>query len=171
MGIKPPNYQYCPFCGKKLNSIIEEGKNRKLCKSCRWTYYPHVASAVAAVVVQNGKTLMVRRKRKPYKNTWTFPAGFIDFGEHPLEALRREVKEETGLNVKKASFFHIMQAIDDLREPGHFVFFYKVETKAGKVETDKEENEEIEWIDINNPPRIGWKTHKYILKLLQKQNS
>jgi len=168
--IKPPNYQYCPFCGKKLSNIEEEERERKSCKSCRWTYYPHVASAVAAVVVRNGKTLMVKRKREPYKNTWMFPAGFIDFGEHPTETLRREMKEETGLDIREANLLEIQQSSDDPRQPGHFVFFYEVETKKGEIKTDKEENEEIDWIDINKLPRIGWKLHKHMFKLLQKRN-
>jgi len=100
--IKPPNYQFCPFCGKKLEIKDEEGEKRKFCSSCNWTYYPHVHSAVAAVIVSQGKALMVKRAREPFKDTWMFPAGFVDFGEHPLETLKREVKEETGLKVEKS---------------------------------------------------------------------
>jgi NADH pyrophosphatase NudC (nudix superfamily) len=85
LGVKPPNYKFCPFCREKLQRKNEEGKQRKYCIFCKWTYYPHVYSAVAAVIVKDSKMLMVKRARKPYKDTWMYPAGFVDFGEHPLE--------------------------------------------------------------------------------------
>lgn len=166
--IKPPNYQFCPFCGKKLEIRLEEEHKRKFCGLCKWTYYPHVAASVGAVIVKEGKVLMVKRKREPYKGTWMFPAGFVDYGEHPEETLAREIKEETGLKLRKAVFFKVMQSEDDSRSPGHFLFFYKVTVSGTKLETDKEENQGIGWFDLKNPPEIGWESHRFVIKFLQK---
>ena len=166
--IKPPNYQFCPFCGKKLEIKKEEERERKFCSSCNWTYYPHVAGSVCAIIIKKGKVLMVRRNRDPYKGTWMFPAGFIDYGEHPEETLAREIKEETGLKLKKATLFKVMQSEDDPRSPGHFLFFYKVTVSGTKLETDKDENQEIGWFDLENPPEIGWESHRFVIKFLQK---
>ena len=166
--IEPPRYQFCPFCGKKLDIKIEEGKERKFCSSCKWTYYPRVATAVAGVIVKKDKILLVKRNREPFKGSWMFPAGFVDFGEHPKEALVREIKEETGLRVMKSEFIDIFQAQDDYRNPGHFVFFYKVKVTGSKITTDKEENQDIAWFSIKNPPEISWKSHRYVMKLLKK---
>jgi len=102
--INPPNYQFCPFCGKKLKIKKEENKKRRFCPFCNWTYYPHVGGAVAAIIIKNKKVLLVKRKREPNKGTWMLPAGFIDFGEHPEETVKREIKEETGLKAKKFFF-------------------------------------------------------------------
>lgn len=162
--IKPPDYLFCPFCGERLKQRTEEDKKRKFCSSCNWTYYPHVGAAVAALIVREEKVLMVKRGRAPYKNTWVLPAGYIDFGEHPSEALRREVGEETGLEVKKANFLEVLQADDDPRSPGHFVFFYKVTTLGNEIKTDKEENLDIAWIDLKNLPEIGFKSHESVVK-------
>ncbi|MBU0708927.1 NUDIX hydrolase [Patescibacteria group bacterium] len=165
--IKPPDYKFCPFCGEKLQARVEEEQQRKFCPSCHWMYYPHVPSAVAAVIVRNGEVLMVKRGREPYRDTWMFPAGFIDFGEHPLDALSREVKEETGLKVDEATLVEISQTEDDPREPGHFCFFYRVTTSGGEIKTDEQENKAIAWFNLENPPEIGWKSHKHIMKQLQ----
>jgi len=167
--IKPPNYQFFPFCGRKLTIKKEEEKKRKFCPSCNWTYYPHVACAVAAVIVKGSKVLMVRRNREPYKSTWMLPAGFVDFGEHPEDTLSREIREETGLRLKKSKLLLIFQTGDDPRSPGHFCIFYKVVVSGTKLETDKDENQGIGWFDLRNPPKIGWKAHKYVIKLLQKE--
>lgn len=166
--INPPDYQFCPFCGKRLEIRIEEGKERKYCSSCGWTYYPRATQAAAAVIVKKGKVLLAQRKREPFKGTWMFPAGFTDFGEHPLETLKREVKEETGLELKKARLIDVNQVEGDSREPGHFVFFYEVEVSDGQLKNDDEENQEIAWFDIKNPPKIGFKNHQKIMKFLQK---
>lgn len=166
--IKPPNYHFCPFCGKKLQIRIEENKKRKYCPACNWTYYPHVAASVAAAIIREGKVLMVKRGREPYKNTWMFPAGFIDFGEHPLETLKREIKEETGLKLVRAKLMKVMQSADDPRSPGHFLFFYRVEVEGKKLKTEKAENTEIGWKEIKKPLKIGWQSHKYMFDLLRK---
>lgn len=166
--IKPPDYKFCPFCSRRLQTRPYEGHKIKFCPVCRWTYYPHVAASVAAVIIKNGQALMVQRKREPYKSTWMFPAGFIEFGEHPLETLAREVKEETGLKVKKAILIKIFQSDDDPRSLGHFMLFYKVTTLGVKIKTDQEENIGIAWFDLKKPPEIGWHAHQQILKLLQK---
>lgn len=167
--IEPPNYQFCPFCGKKLEIKLEENRERKFCSSCKWTYYPHVATTVAAVIIRNGKAIMVKRAREPYKNTWMFPAGFVDYGECPEETLAREIREETGLEIIKAILLRVVQIEDDPRSPGHFCLFYKVKVGGHKLKTDKEENQGIGWFDIKNPPEIGWESHQQVIKLLQKE--
>lgn len=166
--IKPPNYIFCPFCNKKLSTIKEkDGRKRKFCRFCQWAHYPHVAAGAAAIIVKGKKVLMVQRAMEPHKDTWMFPAGFIEYGEHPLDTLKREIKEETNLSIKKARLIEIFQSQEDSRSPGHFIFFYKATVSEGKLKTDKE-NKGIAWVDIKNPPKIGFKTHKYIMRLLQR---
>lgn len=114
---------------------------------------------------------MVKRNRPPYKGTWMFPAGFVDYGEHPEETIRREVQEETGLKVTKTSFIGVWQVEDDPRARGHFIFFYNASVSEGDIATDLEENEEIAWQDIGHPPVIGWKRHQEVMKMLQKKRA
>lgn len=44
--------------------------------------------------------MLIKRATEPYQGDWDIPGGFIDFGEHPEEAAKREVYEETGLRVR-----------------------------------------------------------------------
>src|SRR5712692_10372883 len=96
---KPPPYRFCPFCGCRLSVKTEEGKRRSYCGPCSWTYYPRAAMSVSAIIAKRDRVLLVKRRRDPFKGTWMFPAGFVDYGEHPVESVKREVKEETGLEV------------------------------------------------------------------------
>ena len=53
--------------------------------------------AVSAGIFRDGKILLVRRAREPSKGVYTFPGGRVEFGESLVEAVAREVREETGL--------------------------------------------------------------------------
>ena len=167
---KPPNYRFCPFCGRPLETMKDDGRTMSHCYSCNWTYYPHVASSAAAIIVRKNKVLMVRRARAPYVNTWMFPAGFVNFGEHPKETLEREVCEETGLKVRHATLIEVLQCEDDPRSPGHFQFFYKTIVCGTVKNLDDSENSSICWFDIANPPKIGWETHQIMMQRLQTAN-
>ncbi|PIU73066.1 hypothetical protein COS78_04000 [Candidatus Shapirobacteria bacterium CG06_land_8_20_14_3_00_40_12] len=162
--INAPNYLYCPFCKSQLAQREDEEIIRKYCPKCLWVYYPQAFDSVAAVITRNGKMLMVKRIREPFKNSWMFPGGFIEFGEHPEDTLKREVKEECGLKILQSKLIEVVQTSDDFRAPGNLVFFYKVKTSGRKIKTDNEENSDIRWFGIKKAPKIGWKSQKYILK-------
>lgn len=167
--MKPPNYLFCPFCGKKLLIKKEEIYERKYCSTCNWTYYPQVFTSVAAVIYKNDKLLMVKRGRQPHINTWMFPGGFVEYGENPKITLKREVEEETGLKFIKADFIDIVDNKDDYRAPGNLIMFFKVKTSGNKVKTDLKENLDIAWFDYQKPPKIGFKSHLSIFNLLCKK--
>ncbi len=52
----------------------------------------------------DGRVLLVRRRHEPFAGYWDLPGGFLDEGEHPLDGIRRELKEETGLDVAPGDF-------------------------------------------------------------------
>jgi len=60
----------------------------------------HPLPAVAAVIIQDGKILLVRRGVEPSRDKWSIPGGSIEWGEPMMEAVKREVREETGLEVE-----------------------------------------------------------------------
>jgi ADP-ribose pyrophosphatase YjhB (NUDIX family) len=113
---------------------------------------------------------MVKRRREPFKGTWMFPSGFVEFGEHPEESAAREVLEETGLKTVRLDLINVFQSEDDPRLLGHFVFFYRVETIGDSIRTDNEENEGIDWFDPIIPPEVAWKWHKHVLNQLALDN-
>ena len=75
---------------------------------------------VDAVIVQDGKIVLIRRRREPFRGQYALPGGFVKYGETVEAALRREVLEETGLVVQIESLVGIYS--DPRRDPrGHVV--------------------------------------------------
>lgn len=60
----------------------------------------HPIPGVGVAVIDSGRVLVVRKDRGPWKDKWAVPGGKIELGERTVDAAVREVKEETGLDVR-----------------------------------------------------------------------
>jgi 8-oxo-dGTP diphosphatase len=67
--------------------------------------------AVGAIVVHDGALLMVQRAQEPARGLWSIPGGRVENGEYLADALRREVKEETNLDVEVGDLIGIAEII------------------------------------------------------------
>ena len=88
--------RHCMACGAPLRTAREEGRQRRRCPRCGWTFYDNPAPAAVAIVEGIGGILLARRAAPPYQGTWDLPGGFLESGELPARALVRELREELG---------------------------------------------------------------------------
>ncbi len=91
--------RYCLRCGTPLVPRMKGGRLRPVCPACGWAFFPDPKVAVAVLIEQDDRVLLVRRVHPPEQGRWTLPAGFVDAGEDPVQAAIRECREETGLSV------------------------------------------------------------------------
>jgi ADP-ribose pyrophosphatase YjhB (NUDIX family) len=62
-------------------------------------YPAHPVVGVGAVVVRDGQALIVKRAHEPRKGEWSLPGGLLELGESLQDAVRREIREETSLDI------------------------------------------------------------------------
>ena len=99
------SYQFCPSCATTLALIeaAEDGgpKSRLRCPACRWTHWNNPTPVLAAIIEctdREGRVLLARNAAWPGR-MFALVTGFMEAGETPEEGVRREVAEETALEV------------------------------------------------------------------------
>jgi len=96
-------FKYCPKCGSSHFEIHNE--KSKHCADCGFTYYFNSSAATVAFILnRNHELLVCRRGKEPAKGTLDLSGGFIDMYETGEEGVKREVKEETGLEVIQTTY-------------------------------------------------------------------
>jgi ADP-ribose pyrophosphatase YjhB (NUDIX family) len=96
-------WRTCPVCGADVEPLDAGAKVE--CAACGYVQYAHSnVTASALVRDEAGRLLLTRRAYAPFEGKWDLPGGFLNEGEHPLDAIRRELREETGLEVEPGRF-------------------------------------------------------------------
>ena len=90
---------FCPRCGGRLEARIVQDRSRPVCVACDSVFWIDPKVAVAVLIPWHGGVLLGRRAIDPGMGLWSFPSGYVDRGEMLEAAARREVFEETGLDV------------------------------------------------------------------------
>ena len=93
---------HCVKCAQP--SLIKQGEKAYRCTLCGFVYFHNVAAGVSAIIVCNGKILLVERAQQPAKGKLDFPGGFVDYDESNEQALTRELLEELQLSIDNMQY-------------------------------------------------------------------
>src|SRR5437763_2223213 len=92
-------FRFCPKCGA-ARPAADVGANPLRCRACGFTFFFNPTVAAGAFLFDPAdRVLFIRRAAEPAKGALAVPGGFVDFEESIESALRREIKEEVGLDV------------------------------------------------------------------------
>jgi NAD+ diphosphatase len=97
------HFKHCPKCGQPLPDRAQP--NSVSCPACGFLHFFNPTVAVAAFVkAADGRILFIRRAKEPGKGRLAPPGGFVDFDETAEEALRREIREEVGVELESIRY-------------------------------------------------------------------
>jgi len=95
-------FRHCPRCGEETLSWPR--LHETVCRTCNFDFFLNVAAAVGVVIQVGDRLLLTRRLREPGAGLLDLPGGFIDPEESAEEGLRREVREELGLELDAVEY-------------------------------------------------------------------
>jgi 8-oxo-dGTP diphosphatase len=127
-------------------------------------YFADPKVAAAALVELDGKVLLVRRSIDPARGRWTLPAGFVDAGEDPAVAARRECLEETGLHVNISGLLTVLYGQEHSRG-AHIIIFYKAEIISGELKAG-DDVDRVEFFPRDDLPPLAFSTTRRVLGIL-----
>ena len=106
---------------------------------------------VDGVYVKNGKILLLKRNVEPFKNCWHLIGGHVDDGETLEEALKREFKEETNLNIKVGE--PLDKRLEKTADRTKIITTFKVSRASGKIKLNHK-SREYGWFNKTPTPSI-----------------
>jgi 8-oxo-dGTP diphosphatase len=157
---------FCPRCGTALVTEDRFGRLRPTCPACQWIYFPDPKVAVAALVCDRGKVLLVRRTNEPKRGMWTLPAGFVDAGEDPATAAERECREETGLIVRTTRLLDVIAGQVHARG-ADILIVYQAEINSGTLQPG-DDADRAQFFDPGDLPPLAFASTQTILDSWQE---
>lgn len=142
------NSRYCGRCGSML--IHKEDERAKQCSKCGSIFYPTIAP-VSIVGVENGDKLLLTKYSGRDYTRYALVAGFIEIGETPEQAVKREVMEEVGVKVKDIRYY--------ASQPwgvsgGLLMGYFATLDGSPEITLDTDELAEAVWLDIEEVEKL-----------------
>jgi ADP-ribose pyrophosphatase YjhB (NUDIX family) len=164
--VEAKDFKFCPWCASPLENRRLDGKMRPACTSCEYIWYKNPIPAAGAIIVVKNRLLLVKRKYPPGVGDWCIPAGFMEYNESAVKCCIREVKEETGLDIKIEKLFWNYKAGDDPRSMVVLIL-YLADVIGGDLKPG-DDAVETEYFDLEDlPSNIAFSAHRKAIKDLK----
>lgn len=161
-------YRFCPLCGSALVAREVENRRCMVCSSCEFVHYRNPVGASGAILVENGRVLLVQRNFEPHVGMWTLPAGFVEADEDAAGCAEREMKEETNLDIEIVRLFNVYSAFDDPRTAVLLVLY--LGKRIGGELRFGDDASDARFFDLNAlPADIAFRAHRTALSDIRKQ--
>ncbi len=132
---------------------------------------PIIATAAMCIIYDDGKGILLERRSD--NGLWCVPGGAIELGETLEEALAREVREETSLEISEPELFDVKASVHMIYPNQDEVYYtdvvYLVKNYSGTLKHD-EESTELKWFKIGELPEIMPTQNDYIQKFIRTIN-
>ncbi len=141
------SHQYCGACGAPTRPDASE--RSRTCPSCGLTCFPRLSPAII-VAVERGDEILLGRSRHFPPGIYSVLAGFVEPGESVEDAVRREVAEESGVEVGGVRYF----GSQPWPFPHSLMLGFQAEFRGGELRCGDAELEDVGWFRHDEMPRL-----------------
>lgn len=138
--------RYCGRCGAPMEDMDDRGRR---CVSCGNTSYPIICPAIIVAVERDGKLLLGHNSAFP-EGRYSILAGFVDLGESLEDTVRREIREEVGLELSDVEYF----GSQSWPFPRSLMVGFKARWARGDIQVDGVEIDHAGWFAPEELPEI-----------------
>ena len=141
------NHQYCSRCGTPTEARREE--RSRACPKCKYTTYPPISPAIM-VLITRGREILLARKPEWVPRRFSALAGFVEPGETLEDTVRRETREEVGVEIENLRYF----GSQPWPFPHSLMIAFTADYASGDVRPDGVEIEEARFFDVGQLPNL-----------------
>ena len=144
-------HQFCGRCGITVQPMPHE--RAKKCPRCDLTSYPRLSPAIIVSIErngQNGKEILLAHNQRHPAGFYSVLAGFVEPGESLEECVRREIREEVGIEVKNIRYF----GSQPWPFPNSLMIAFVAEYAAGEIILEEDELEDAGWYTPDALPPV-----------------
>jgi NAD+ diphosphatase len=141
------SHRFCGRCGHPTEDKTDE--RAKHCPACGLTNYPRLSPAIIVAVVKGNKLLLARNRR--FRSSfYSVLAGFVEPGETLEACVRREVREEVGLEIDNIRYF----GSQPWPFPNSLMMGFVADYAKGEIQVDSAELVEADWFPAHSLPQV-----------------
>jgi len=144
------DHLYCSRCGQPAAERNEEGA--QTCRSCGYVNFPRISPAIIVAVIKDNRILLAHSGRF-INNMYSVLAGYVEMGESLEECVKREVEEETGIEVKNIRYFGSQY----WAYSGALMVGFSAEYESGEIRLDDAEIDDAGWFPADDLPMLPGK--------------
>ena len=166
--------RHCPACGAVLPNAADAaavggtppgsgaGLPPVTCPACGADHWRNAKPCAGALVMRDGRLLLLRRNIEPWRGWWDIPGGFCDAEEHPMACAAREAREETGIAVEVTGYLGTwLDHYPGPDDPDHVVtlnaYYHAVAAAGAEVgDPDPHETSEVGWFTPDDLPEVAF---------------
>ena len=166
-----PAFRYCPLCATELELRPSDGPDpdRPACPNCEFVHYDNPSPTVQAWIDRDGSFLALRRAGDPYAGRWNLPGGFVEKDETGPEAIAREVREETGLEIEVERVIGVYKSRYGDGEDAVRIFdvAFLCRLTGGELDVADDESSEASWFPLDEFPEPAFAGERSALAALR----
>ncbi|MCL6611307.1 MAG: NUDIX domain-containing protein [Peptococcaceae bacterium] len=156
---------FCPKCGGGLGYVRHGPRQRLTCGRCGYIFYENPAVGVAAIVMDEKGRILLGRRTGTYRGLWCIPCGYVEYDEDVYEAVIREFKEETNLDIKVTGIFSVLSNFHnpELHTVG---IWFKAEVVGGEPKAQSD-IDQLGYFHPGELPPLAFPTDAKVIREIQ----